>query len=391
MQDNFPSLQTITFNPIAFQPTEYKPVENKANILLQQAIDKKQLAKNAANTGFNQIVAKIEELRSTISPDEQTQQWLTDYGKNITNQIQTEIDAGNYNAAVELAGRLGAGVINAQVQGRQNAYKEWKTIDDAYYKGVQSGLYSSRDYKYWQQDQQNVMNYEPAKNEDGSERTDIMGTFVKPTELLKPVDYESIIDKAATSAAPTYNATGGHTNKNGTGVGASSTVSLSSDKIKGYAKDLINDPLYKNAIEQDYRYSIKEYNDLKNTTTSVTDTNTRNTPEFKAKIERLKYLEKILRSNDSFVNKETFAMNIMNDRIDKRAYVNKKPGHVDNESRQPNVVQGPVGVGTGNQNNNGYGVIIDAGTLKVTKNGVVIGTAVETVTGFNWSVTPHGT
>lgn len=332
MQDNFPSLQTMTFNPIAFQPTEYKPVESKANILLQQAIDKKQLAKNAANTGFNQIVAKIEELRGTVSPDEQTQQWLTDYGKNIANQVQTEIDAGNYNAAVELAGRLGASVINAQVQGRQKAYESWKSIDDAYYKGVESGIYSSRDYEYWRKEQQNKPNYIPAMI-NGVESTDIMGTFAKPTQLLQPVNYENIINVAATSAAPTYKATGGSTNKDGTGVGASSTVSLSADKIKGYAKDLINDPLYKNAIEQDYRYSIQEYNDLKNTTTSVTDANTRNTPEFKAKIERLNYLEKILRSNDSFVSKETFAMNIMNDRIDKRAYVNKKPGHVDNESK----------------------------------------------------------
>lgn len=367
MQDNFPSLQTITFNPIAFQPTEYKPVENKANILLQQSIDKRQVAKNAANTGFNQIVAKIEELRGTVSPDEQTQQWLTDYGKNITNQIQTEIDAGNYNAAVELAGRLGASVINAQVQGRQKAYESWKSIDDAYYKGVESGLYSSRDYEYWRKEQQNKPNYIPAIT-NGVESTDVMGTFVKPTQLLQPVNYENIINAAATSAAPTYNATGGHTNKDGTGVGASSTVSLSADKIKGYAKDLINDPLYKNAIEQDYRYSIQEYNDLKNTTTSVTDTNVRNTPEFKAKIERLNYLEKILRSNDSFVSKETFAMNIMNDRIDKRAYVNKKPGHTDNESKATSSsYDGPV-LPKVNLGNNKY-ALISAGTAFIYENG----------------------
>lgn len=380
MQDNFPSLQTITFNPIAFQPTEYKPVENKANILLQQAIDKKQVAKNAANTGLNQIVAKIEELRGTVSPDEQTQQWLTNYGKNITNQIQTEIDAGNYYAAVELAGRLGANVINAQVQGRQNAYKEQKTIDDAYYKGVQSGLYSSRDYEYWRKEQQNKPNYIPAMT-NGVERTDVMGTFAKPTQLLQPVNYENIINAAAAAAAATYNATGGHTNKDGTGVGASSTVSLSADKIKGYAKDLINDPLYKDAIEQDYRYSILEYNDLKNTTTSVNDANTRNTPEFKEKLERLKYLEKILRSNDGFVNKETFAMNIMNDRIDKRAYVNKKPGHVNNESgitpSGPTLPKLELGAGRYAYVNAGVLFLYDTRGYRGT-------TKVDEINSFNW-------
>lgn len=353
-QNNIPSLQNITFSPIAFQPIAYKPIESRANILMQQSIDKKQLARNNANTGLNAIRTEVEKLRTTMSPDNDTQQWLTNYGDKVINQIQSEIDAGNYNSAVELAGRLGSNFIGAQIQGRQKAYQEWKTIDDAYYKGVQSGLYNSRDYNYWRLE--NDVNYTPALNASGEERTDIMGTFTRPKELLQPVDYEDIITKAASGPAYQSKTTGGKTNADGTGYGSSSYARLTKTQIRDYAKELIHDDKYKAAIKQDYNYSIKELNELENSNT-LTDEQSKRKQE----------LEKLLKANNSYVSWDTYAINVMDDRLDAKAYNRQSTASVDEYTKQSNPKYNTV-----EYNNNTYNVIsenVDAGTLILQQEG----------------------
>lgn len=320
-QNNIPSLQNITFSPVAFQPIVYKPIESRANILMQQSIDKRQLARNNANTGLNEIKTEVEKLRATMSPDDNTQQWLTAYGDKVINQIQSEIDAGNYNSAVELAGRLGSNFIGAQIQGRQKAYQEWKAIDDYYYKGVQTGLYNSRDYNYWRLE--NDVNYTPALNASGEERTDIMGTFTRPKELLQPVDYEDIITKAASGPAYQSRTTGGKTNADGTGYGPSSYAKLTKTQIRNYAKELIHDDKYEAAIKQDYNYSIKELNELEKLST-LTDEQKKRKQE----------LKKLLEANNSFVSWDTYAMNVMGDRLDAKAYNRQSTASVDEYGKQ---------------------------------------------------------
>lgn len=347
----YPSLKTFEFNPVAFQAVEYTPVERKSNVLLQRSLEQKQAARLSANSQLDKIRLDADKLRSTISPDAKTQQWFTDYTNRRINDIQAEMDSGNYNHAVELAGKLGSEFMGTQIQGRQQAFTDWKTADDVYQKAVLSGTYNARDLNYWRKD--NPVNYTPAIDADGNERTDIIGTWTKPNELLAPVDWERLITTAAQGPAYDQHTSGGHTKSDGSSTGSSSYNRLTKKRIRDYFTELIQDDTVRRQIQQDWEYSRRELDELEaqlpNLSNSPDDQNVRN---------RYNELVKLLRPDGSTtVGWETYAMNVAGDRLDAHAYNRRSTAHI-SEAPEKQTPTYPMYVGgQGNKNN-----IVQVGT-----------------------------
>ena len=347
----YPSLKTFEFNPVAFQAAEYIPVERKSNVLLQRSLEQKQAARLSANSQLDKIRLDADKLRSTISPDAKTQQWFTDYTNRRINDIQAEMDSGNYNHAVELAGKLGSEFMGTQIQGRQQAFTDWKTADDVYQKAVLSGTYNARDLNYWRKD--NPVNYTPAIDADGNERTDIIGTWTKPNELLAPVDWERLITTAAQGPAYDQHTSGGHTKSDGSSTGSSSYNRLTKKRIRDYFTELIQDDTVRRQIQQDWEYSRRELDELEaqlpNLSNSPDDQNVRN---------RYNELVKLLRPDGSTtVGWETYAMNVAGDRLDAHAYNRRSTAHI-SEAPEKQTPTYPMYVGgQGNKNN-----IVQVGT-----------------------------
>lgn len=347
----YPSLKTFEFNPVAFQAAEYTPVERKSNVLLQRSLEQKQAARLSANSQLDKIRLDADKLRSTISPDAKTQQWFTDYTNRRINDIQAEMDSGNYNHAVELAGKLGSEFMGTQIQGRQQAFTDWKTADDVYQKAVLSGTYNARDLNYWRKD--NPVNYTPAIDADGNERTDIIGTWTKPNELLAPVDWERLITTAAQGPAYDQHTSGGHTKSDGSSTGSSSYNRLTKKRIRDYFTELIQDDTVRRQIQQDWEYSRRELDELEaqlpNLSNSPDDQNVRN---------RYNELVKLLRPDGSTtVGWETYAMNVAGDRLDAHAYNRRSTAHI-SEAPEKQTSTYPMYVGgQGNKNN-----IVQVGT-----------------------------
>ena len=332
----YPSLKTFEFNPVAFQTVEYTPVERKSNVLLQRSLEQRQAARLSANSQLDKIRLNADKLRPTISPDAKTQQWFTDYTNRRINDIQAEIDSGNYDHAVELAGKLGSEFTGTQIQGRQQAFTDWKTADDVYQKAVLSGTYNARDLNYWRQD--NPVNYIPAIDADGNERTDIIGTWTKPNELLAPVNWENLITTAAQGPAYDQHTSGGHTKSDGSSTGPSSYNRLTKERIRDYFTELIHDDTVRRQIQQDWEYSRRELDELEaqlpNLSNSPDDQNVRN---------RYNELVKLLRPDGSTtVGWETYAMNVAGDRLDKHAYNRRSTAHISEapEKQTPTYVGG---------------------------------------------------
>lgn len=344
----YPSLKTFEFNPVAFQATEYTPVERKSNVLLQRSLEQKQAARLSANSQLDKIRLDADKLRSTISPDAKTQQWFTDYTNRRINDIQAEIDSGNYNHAVELAGKLGSEFVGTQIQGRQQAFTDWKTADDAYQKAVLSGTYNARDLNYWRKD--NPVNYIPAIDADGNERTDIIGTWTKPNELLAPVNWEHLITTAAQGPAYDQHASGGYTKSDGSSTGSSSYNRLTKERIRDYFTELIHDDTVRRQIQQDWEYSRRELDELEAQLPNLS-----NSPDDQNVRKRYNELVKLLRPDGSTtVGWETYAMNVAGDRLDEHAYNRRSTAHV---SEAPEK-QTPTHIGGQGDKNN----IVQVGT-----------------------------
>lgn len=332
----YPSLKTFEFNPIEFQTTEYTPVERKSNVLLQRSLEQRQAARLSANSQLDKIRLNADKLRSTISPDAKTQQWFTDYTNRRINDIQAEIDSGNYDHAVELAGKLGSEFTGTQIQGRQQAFTDWKTADDVYQKAVLSGTYNARDLNYWRQD--NPVNYIPAIDADGNERTDIIGTWTKPNELLAPVNWEHLITTAAQGPAYDQHASGGYTKSDGSSTGSSSYNRLTKERIRDYFTELIQDDNVRRQIQQDWEYSRRELDELEAQLPNLS-----NSPDDQNVRKRYNELVKLLRPDGSTtVGWETYAMNVAGDRLDEHAYNRRSTAHVSEapERQTPTYVGG---------------------------------------------------
>lgn len=311
----YPSLKTFEFKPVAFQAAEYTPVERKSNVLLQRSSEQRQAARLSANSQLDKIRLDANKLRSTISPDAKTQQWFTDYTNRRINDIQTEIDSGNYNHAVELAGKLGSEFIGTQIQGRQDAYTAWKTDYDKYKQGVISGVYSDRAVNRWQRN--NPVNYQPALNEDGTERIDVKGTYTTPGTIAQKMDWNQFITAAASGPSEERTSSGGHTNSDGSGTGASSRQFLTANRILSYFDELVLKPENYTRIESARSDDVDEYNELLSKGDSLTPDETN----------RKNQLYKLLYKEGTLVTVEQYARNQATTMINSKAYDYKTNPH----------------------------------------------------------------
>lgn len=110
------------YNPVIFQGYTAEGPQYNANILansigrLDEAIEK-------AHESYSAIDLALAEQGSKLNEAEN--QWFNDFKQNYKDQIQAEIDAGNFGNAINLGKRLGAEAVsdkglNARIQYNQN-------------------------------------------------------------------------------------------------------------------------------------------------------------------------------------------------------------------------------------------------------------------------------
>lgn len=227
-------LQDMTIKQMQLTPTQYAPVELKvptqdwnlyANSMAQ--LEARQEKASEKQTAIDVSLAQIED---KLNPNEI--EWFNSYKKDIQDQIQNEVDAGNYGSAIKLANRLaGKTATDTRLLGRLKANELYQQAR----KEVMSRTDIDQDVKDWWLDT-NQYSYEDKYDDNGNV---IGGTYSQyDFRPAAQIDYSSLAAKAIQLAAPEKDAvttettthrgsSSDRTNADGTGRGSSSSTTVS--------------------------------------------------------------------------------------------------------------------------------------------------------------------
>lgn len=228
--------QTPNYNPGVFEgaTAEFKPIDFTP---FERSLAKIEARMTTASEKQTAVDAALAEVETKLNPTER--EWFSSYKKDIKDQIQGEIDAGNFGSAIRKANKLAGQVASdSKLLGRveQNA-KYQQAV-----KEVQGDKSLSKDTKdWWLANHQ--YSYEDQYDSNGNPiASDIKEYNDRP---VAPVDLTKIAATAIQLVAPDKTSSkGSTTNYGGIGTNASngqplvssghdvSTVSLDESKLK---------------------------------------------------------------------------------------------------------------------------------------------------------------
>lgn len=264
------------YTPVVFQGSSINLPTPNLDILRQgwEAREARQDKAIQQQTAIDVALGKIQE---QLNPNEL--EWFDDYKDNINNQIQTQINEGNYTTAIRTATSLAGKVAkDKDVLGRIKQQEYFKTAQD---KVVNDKTLSDDTKEWWVTNHQ--YNYNPTLG--AQEVTDL------PTG---PTDYIALAAKAIQLAAPEQGSQGTVDITNQT-HSSYSWSRLSADKIKEvFNSVLASTPGARQSIMQDK--AVDKYT-LAKLAKELQDTNLSES-ERKEKQERLNILSNRLKNDN---------------------------------------------------------------------------------------------
>lgn len=210
------SLKAINFNPIAFTPSEYK-FQPADMTFLEKSLAQREARMEKASQARSAVDKVLGEIEMTLNPTES--KWFEDYKQNIKDQIQYNVDAGNYGAAFRTATELAGSVINdPRILGRKRSQQAYKTEVETQKARRDRGEISQNTFDWWYA--KNQYKYNDAKDDKGNYIEGSMWQAdTRPTKDINWAEDTAVAFKLITAKKGTTNRAGGEdtTNIDGTG------------------------------------------------------------------------------------------------------------------------------------------------------------------------------
>lgn len=310
------SLKTVQFAPTVFTPSQYEYQAADMGILERSLAQREARMKEAAQNK-SAIDRTLGELELKLNPAEA--EWFEGYKQDIRNQIQSNIDSGDYGAAVRNATTLAGSVIqDPRILGRIRSQEAYDTELKTQQARRDRGEISQNTYDWWVANNK----YSYTDNTDGN------GNYVEGSPwqaTTRPVKDINWAEQAATAfklITPKKNTSskgGGNntTNADGTGNGSkwsrsSGTEQITVEDILGNIDELLcaTPDGYRQA-EQAYNVAVYDFNRLKTQYEGLSDGD----PEKEALGQQLEARRKLMYKNGSPINyKEYYARMITENR-----------------------------------------------------------------------------
>lgn len=327
------SLKQVAFQPSEFTPQVFTPQASNPEIL-SRSIDKLEARINTANERQATLDTTMADLQLKLHNDKETQQWFDDYKKNINQQIQEQVDSGNYANAIRVATSLAAKVKqDPAIQGRMRAESNYQQELKVQQSRRDKNEISQTTYEWWLKN--NPYKYEDNYDNEGNV---IGGTEYTPEfRPVNDINWASQAQIAFKLITPYKNSKQSSTNEQVSddtdGTGATTVRgSGSSKQVERVTKQDILDNIesllsatpdgYRQAeqayevAKYDYQKLVDQYNEL-----FAKDPKSDKLNDLAQKIEER---GKLMTKNGSPIDyKEYYARNVINNHYsDKLAYEN---------------------------------------------------------------------
>lgn len=224
------SLKTTQFNPVVFTPSQYEFKEADMGYLERSLAQKEARMKEAAQNK-SAIDRALGEIETKLNPSEA--EWFEGYKRDINNQIQTNLDSGDYGAVVRDATRLaGTVVADPRIIGRIRAQESYDKELQTQQARRDRGEISQNTFDWWVS--HNKYSY--------TDNTDASGNYIEgspwkaestPVKDLNWAEHAATAYKLITPKKGSTTRGGGHstTNADGTGDGNKWSKSSSTEEI----------------------------------------------------------------------------------------------------------------------------------------------------------------
>ena len=194
------SLKAAGVKPVAFQGSVFTPQTADTNILINSLAKMEARQERAAEkkSAVDKALAGIEE---KINVKELP--WFNAKKEQVQQQIQNEIDAGDYGAAIKVATNLADEVLlGADTQNRIKAQTKYLSIDGEQKKRLEKGEIDQSTYNWWKDN--NPYQYADEYDENGK----IIGGEYKPNFIPKnSINWEDVVYSAFKRITPDKNST----------------------------------------------------------------------------------------------------------------------------------------------------------------------------------------
>lgn len=176
------TLKTAQWQPTQFTPIQYNPQQKDFSILERSLahLEARQKEASEKKAGIDMALGQIE---AKLHNDEETNKWFQTKKDAINNQIQEEIDAGDYGKATRLAISL-AGYLakDSGIAGRIEANTEYNRILGEQQKRLAAGQIDQDTFDWWNAN--NGYSYNAAFDDNGNEIRGTLGTITRPENKL---------------------------------------------------------------------------------------------------------------------------------------------------------------------------------------------------------------
>lgn len=154
-----------TFSGYVYNPTiEFKHQDYD---LLARTIEAREARIDKANEKLSEVDQALATVESKLHNNEKTSGWFKDYKDKIKQQIQTQIDEGNYRNAIRTATKLASQTIaDPAIQGRIQANAEYEEELKIQKQRRDKGDISQATYDWWLSN--NPYNYKDKKDDAGN-------------------------------------------------------------------------------------------------------------------------------------------------------------------------------------------------------------------------------
>lgn len=236
----------FTGNSVEFNPVDFTPFAKSLAM-----IEARMTAAAEKQSAVDEALGKLE---LQLNPAER--EWFANYKQDIKNQIQGEIDAGNFGSAIRTATKLAGNMSSdSRILGRVEANAKYQTELNKQKERVAKGEVDEDTYKWWLK--KNPYSYKDSYDAYGNP---ISGTEQQFTTLYDKINYAGIAMSAYKMITPYKNRT---SIDNASTVNNNTTKELTVDKKTYSPGEAVSTSTRRdNAVERvtvdDIRANIKE-------------------------------------------------------------------------------------------------------------------------------------
>lgn len=157
------TLKTAPFQFAAFTPTQYTTQTADFSIA-ERSLERMETRRQKAIAQQSAVDIALQDIEKDLNEDESA--WFVDYKNNIRNQIQKQVDVGNYGDALTLGVRLAGEVAqDTRIAGRKRAQASYKAFMDNLTKLHSENKIGDEQYAYLKA--MNTYSYEDNQNSKG--------------------------------------------------------------------------------------------------------------------------------------------------------------------------------------------------------------------------------